>query len=166
MLITFGLKYVVHEKFKDSLESSNIEYTELNSTPTILNSILWSAIAFNDSVLYVSEYSFLKKDEPINWISFDRNQHLISTFDSPALQTIKWFSDGNYFMQTMEGDTLAFYNVKFGRMRFDTSKPEDTFFFFWKFYIENDEVKYAEVRREDWSFKEAFAMLMERIGVK
>ena len=165
MLITFGLKYVVHAKFKDSLGSANIEYTELNSTPTILNSILWSGIAFNDTVIYVSEFSFLKKDEPINWISYDRNQHLILKYDSPALQTIKWFSDGNYFMQTMNEDTLAFYNVKFGRMRFDTTKPDDAFFFYWKFYIEDDEVKYVEERREDWSFREAFAMLMERIGV-
>ena len=89
LIFTFGLKFVVHDKFKNSLRSENIEYSELNSTPTILNSILWSAIAYNDSVLYLSEYSFLKADEKITWIPYTRNLQLLPTYDSRALQTLK-----------------------------------------------------------------------------
>jgi len=129
LIFTFGLKFVVHDKFKNSLRSENIEYSELNSTPTILNSILWSAIAYNDSVLYLSEYSFLKADEKITWIPYTRNLQLLPTYDSRALQTLKWFSDGNYFIKPVSSDTIEFYNVKFGRMRFDTAVPNEAFIF-------------------------------------
>lgn len=165
MLLTFGLKFLVHEKFRESLNENNIAVNEINSTPTILNAILWSGIAYNDSMLYVAEYSFLKNEQPIEWTGYRRNLEQLVKYDSQALRTITWFSDGNYFVQTLPGDTLAFYNVKWGRMNFDTSRPEDAFFFYWKFYIDKNEVRYNEIRREDWSFKESLKLLLERIGV-
>jgi len=165
LIFTFGLKFVVHDKFKNSLRSENIEYSELNSTPTILNSILWSAIAYNDSVLYLSEYSFLKADEKITWIPYTRNLQLLPTYDSRALQTLKWFSDGNYFIKPVSSDTIEFYNVKFGRMRFDTAVPNEAFIFYWKFYLDGHEVRDEEVRKDDWKFSETFRMLMDRIGI-
>jgi len=165
LLLTFGLKFVVHEKFRESLVSNEIQVTELNSTPTILNSILWSGIAYNDTMLYVSEYSFLKSNQPIEWIGYKRNKELLTTYDSPALKTITWFSDGNYFVQQMNADTLAFYNVKWGRMNFNSELPEEAFFFYWKFYIDKNEVKYLEVRREDWNFRESLQLLLTRIGL-
>lgn len=165
MLFTFYLKYTVDSKFRNSLAESNITYTELNTTPTILNSVLWSAIAYNDSVLYLSEYSFFKSQEPVKWIPYPRNLNTLSEFASHSLSTITWFSDGNYFVQPLSGDTIAFYNVKFGRMRFDTVEPEDAFIFYWKFYHSDNEIKYYEVRQDDWKFSEAIKMLADRIGI-
>ncbi|MDQ3049432.1 MAG: metal-dependent hydrolase [Bacteroidota bacterium] len=164
MLLTFVLKYDVHKKFKESLTTENITYDELNSTPTILNAILWSAIAYNDSVIYTSEYSFLKENEKIKWNPYKRNLDQLVKYDSDALNTILWFSDGNYFVETQPGDTLTFYNIKFGRGRFNTTVPDSTFMFYWKFYIDKNEVKYKEVR-PDWEFDEALKMLKDRIGL-
>jgi inner membrane protein len=165
MLFTFCLKYSVHEKFKASLKKENIQITELNSSPTILNAILWSGIAYNDSMLYVSEYSFLKSEQPIVWVGYKRNLNLLATFDCPSLKTITWFSDGNYFMQPLQGDTVAFYNVKWGRMQFDRSKPEEAFFFYWKFYVDGHEIRYKEIRNDEWKFNEALRLLLNRIGI-
>lgn len=165
MLLTFGLKYVAHEKFRESLKSNQLSVNEINSTPTILNAVLWSGIAYNDSMLYVAEYSFLKREQPIEWIGYKRNLQLLVKYDSPSLKTIQWFSDGNYFMQQLPGDTLAFYNVKWGRMNFDTTEPQDAFFFYWKFYIDKNEIVHKEIRREDWSFNESLKLLLDRIGV-
>ncbi|MBL0342692.1 MAG: metal-dependent hydrolase [Bacteroidetes bacterium] len=164
MLLTFGLKYIVHEKFKKSLSALNVNFTELNTTPTMLNSVLWCAIAYNDSMLYTSEYSLFKKNEIIKWLPYKRNLNYLSRFDSKSLETITWFSDGNYFIDSISPDSIAFYNVKWGRMRFDETEPDKAFFFYWKFYIENDQIKYKEIRNDDWKIKEAFAMLMDRIG--
>lgn len=165
MLMTFAAKYVVHEKFKASLESDTLNYTELNTTPTMLNAILWCAIAYDDSTLYTAEYSFLKSNEQIQWIPYERNLNSLTSFDSQSLNTITWFSDGNYFVQPSGTDTISFYNVKWGRMRFDETEPDKAFFFYWKFYIDNHEIKYEEVRNEDWKISEAFEMLMNRIGL-
>jgi inner membrane protein len=165
MLATFGIKYIVHEKFKSSLVQNQIHFSELNTTPTMLNAILWCAIAYDDSTLYTAEYSLLKRDEAIKWIPFKRNLSYLNTYDSKSLETITWFSDGNYFIEPINSDTIAFYNVKWGRMQFDSTEPEKAFFFYWKFYIEDHEIKYKEVRNDDWKIEEAFSMLMKRIGI-
>lgn len=164
MLATFILKYDVHHKFKDSLKENNIHYTELNSTPTILNAVLWSATAYDDSMIYVSEYSYLVKDDIIKWNGYPRNLDKLSGFNSEALETITWFSDGNYFVKPLANDTLTFYNIKWGRGRFDTAEPDSAFMFYFKFYKENNTVKYIEIQ-PDWKFNEALDMLMRRIGI-
>ena len=166
MLFTFWLKYDIHQKFRTSLEEQKVMYTELNTTPTILNSILWSAIAINDSVIYTSEYSYLRPELPIVWTPYKRNLSLLKDFDSPALKTITWFSDGNYFVQPVSSDTLLFFNIKWGRTRFDESDPEKAFMFYWKFYRDNGKIKYLEMRDDNWKFSEAFDMLLKRIGLK
>ena len=164
LLLTFVIKFDVHHKFEESLAVKNIEYDELNSTPTILNSILWNAIAIEDSMIYTADYSYLKPETEIQWIGFKRNQDLLKKYDSKSLRTIAWFSDGNYFMRQSTPDTLDFYNVKWGRARYHTTNPDSTFIFYWKFYFENNEVKYKEVL-VDWKFKEVFGELIERIGI-
>src|SRR5688572_253344 len=99
MLATFIIKYEVHNKFKESLANDKIHADELNTTPTIFNAILWSAIAYNDSMIYISDYSILNRKRSIEWIGYKRNLNMLAEYDSPELRTITWFSDGNYFMQ-------------------------------------------------------------------
>lgn len=165
MLLTFGLKYSVHKRFEKSLQEHGIAYRELSSTPTILNSVLWSGIAVSDSVLYVAEYSFLNDQVPVRWIPYRRNLELETKFDSPAFRTVKWFSDGNYFIEADGENSIIFYSVKFGRMRFDADEANQAFFFHWRFYVDDHQIRYEEIRRDDWKFSEALEMLMVRIGI-
>ena len=165
MLLTFAAKGVVHAKFEKSLSENNIRVDEMSSTPTILNSILWSSLAYNHDTLYVAEYSFLKPEEPVRWIPFLRNLHLEKKFDSKAFQTVKWFSDGNYFLEPVGQDSVIFYTVKFGRMRFDSDRAREAFFFHWMFFVDDHEVRHEEIRKDDWTFSEAFDMLLNRIGI-
>ena len=164
LMLTFAIKWDIDKKFKESLAGNNIHYVELNTTPTILNSILWSAIAIEDSVIYTAEYSYLKPQMPIQWNGFSRNQDELKKYDSKSLRTITWFSDENYFMREIPGDTLEFYNIKWGRSQFDSTNPDSAFIFYWKFYFDKNEVKYKEVRT-DWKFKVLFRRLMNRIGI-
>jgi inner membrane protein len=164
MLLTFGIKIHVHNKMRQSLNDHGIEYKELSSTPTILNSVLWSGIASDEETLYVTDYSLIRNDSII-WISYPRQLELLTEFDSPALETMKWFSEDNYFVRKIPGDTLEFYSVKFGRMRFDETEPDKTFLFYWKFYKDGDKIGYKEIRQDNWTFKEALYMLFNRIGI-
>lgn len=165
MFLTFVLKYDMHQRFRKSLQQNKIEYAELNTTPTILNAVLWSAIAYSDSMIYCAEYSYLNSKIPVQWILYKRNLDLLKEFDCYALQKVIWFSDGNYFVEKSNADTLAFYNIKWGRTRFDVTDPGEAFFFYMLFYKEDGKIKYSEVSPGDWSFKEAFAMLAKRIGI-
>lgn len=165
MLLTFALKIKAHQLFREQLRADNISYTELNSTPTILNSILWSAIATNDNALYTAEYSFLKPSLPIQWTKFERNLHLLNQFKSKEVETVKWFADGNYFLQQPHPDTLYFFNTKWGRTRFDKTDAKDAFMFYYIFYKEGDKLKYKAVTPRDFKMSEAWQHLKERIGI-
>lgn len=165
MLLTFALKFVVHNKFKNNLIEKNISYSELNSSPTILNAILWSGIAYNNSSLYCAEYSFLKPNEPIVWHEYSRNLSLLNDFKSEDVETVKWFADGNYFLEQPHPDTLYFYNTKWGRSRFDKTNPKESFLFYTVFYKNNNVVKYYAVTPRDFDMKEAFSQLTDRIGL-
>jgi len=167
LLFTFGLKYKVHALFSDSLKAENISYSELNTTPTILNSVLWSAVAWNETELYIAEYSFLKKDDKINWIKYERKLHLLEPFSGRDFETVKWFSDGSYFAAQDRDGKVGFFSVKFGRINFETTNPEEAFFFFWNIVNENGTtvIRQNSRRRTEGDMKEAFNMLFRRIGL-
>ena len=165
MLFTFGLKFTVHNKFKESLKKQNISFAEISSTPTILNSVLWSAIACNDSTLYIGEYSFLKDQEEVSWILYERNLSLLDDFKSEPVEVLKWFSDDAYFVKPESNDTLAFYSVKFGRLSFESEDPETAFKFYFKLFRSNGKVNYYEVRPDNISFLQTYHSLLKRIGI-
>ena len=165
LFATFFIKLNVHNKFKESLHQQNIAYDELNTTPTILNGILWSANAYTDSMLYIAEYSYMKKETPITWSGFKRNLRSIKNFDCDAMKSMVWFADGNYFVERQGNDTLVFYNAKWGKMRYDNViNAQDAFIFYALFYKENGEIKHKQVEK-DWKFNEALKVLMDRIGI-
>lgn len=169
LLLTFALKTNVHLKFKDSLAVHHKEYEELNTTPTIFNAILWSAIAYNDDSLHVAEYSYLNKEIPIIWHSYPRNLNLLPKYKSEALETYQWFGDGNYFALE-QNDTLEFFTTKFGRMRLDRTEAHETFMFYASFFKDKNgktqfkTVSPKEARGSGEELKQYFKMLLERIG--
>jgi inner membrane protein len=165
LLLTVGLKYVVHNKFRDSIITDNLQITELNTTPTILNAVLWSAIAYNDSMIYVAEYSFLKKDDTIRWKGYSRNLDLVNKYDCADMRTLVWFSDGNYFLKPSGEDTIAFFNIKWGRGRFDTTNAEEAFFFYFTFVRDREMIIFTRQQFADWDFGEALGQLTDRIGI-
>ena len=164
LFATFLIKWNVHNKFKDSLKQQHIVYDELNTTPTILNGILWSATAYNDGYLYVGEYSYFNSDVPIQWVHYPRNLNSIPPFDSEAIRNMQWFSDGNYFVETTGTDSLFFYNVKWGRMRYDVAAANKSFVFYTLFYNESGTIKHRQIE-QDWKFNESLKLLMNRIGI-
>lgn len=167
MLLTFFLKFSVHNTFKNTLPAHvNKETTEINSTPTILNAILWSGIAITKDSLYVAEYSFLKRKEPVQWIGYPRNEELISSYASDDVKTLLWFADDNYFVLPAGKDSIRFFNVKWGRGQFRKSNAEDAFMFYYNIQNKAGKIKiHAHEPRMDEKTGEMFSALMDRIGI-
>ncbi len=165
MAMTFALKTSVHRMFAEDLNRKHIRVEGFNTKPTILNAILWSAVAWNDSAVYTAEYSFLDRGRPVEWLRYERNLHLLPPFECEALDAFRDFSDECYFAQSAGPDSLLFFNVKFGRTRYDTAEAKSAFLFYMIFTREADRISYTRIRPGDWSFSEAFRMLLRRIGV-
>lgn len=169
MLLTFGLKYGAHQKFIANFEKQNptIKNVEFNSTPTILNAILWSGIAYNHDSLWVAEYSFLRNDIPVTWTGYARNEQELKNYDCRDLKTMLWFADDNYFT-LKKGDTLQFYNVKWGRFDTDQTDPSKAFGFYYNFFKAPDGQIHNTATEPEFKgaeMKQAFGKLMKRIGI-
>lgn len=167
ILVTLGLKYQAHRIFRADLEKKGIKNVELNATPTIFNSILWSAQAYDDDSVRFAEYSYLRPEMPIEWISYPRNSHLLNGLIIPDVETALWFSDDVWFVVPSAQGAVDLYSAKFGRINFDTDNPEDTFFFYWHIYKQDGKVRcdQASRRRTDGDMQEAWFKLIDRIGI-
>ena len=167
IVLTFGLKYQAHQIFRADLEEKGIRGVELNATPTIFNSILWSAQAYDDDTVRFAEYSYLRPEMPIEWVAYPRNKQLLDDYKSRDVETALWFSDGVWFVVPSEKGTIDLYSAKFGRINYDTNNPEDTFFFYWHIY-KRDGIVYcdqASRRRTEGDMREAWVKLIDRIGI-
>jgi inner membrane protein len=167
LLVTLGLKFQSHLLFRDSLAENGYSYQELNATPTILNSILWSAQAFDDDSVRFAEYSFLKPKEPIRWTSYPRNSQLLNGMVNRDVETALWFSDGVWFATDKGDGTVNLYSCKFGRIDFNSEDPDKAFFFYWNIYRKDGKVYCDQLGRQrtDGDMREAFEMLFDRIGL-
>ena len=78
---------------------------------------------------------------------------------------MKWFSQGMYFLEQKDANTLKMFIVKFGRSDFEKTKPEEAFIFY--FELTKGEhgmtVKAIKPDLSKLDFKEALGRLWNRI---
>lgn len=165
MLLTFGFKYMAHTQFDSALQSQNIKYDHLYTTPTLFNSVLWSGIAANDSMIYLSEYSIFQGAKEIKFASYVRNQNEMKDFDCKELQTIKWFSQDKFFVIRPSEDSLLFFNVKWGRANFTKTAPRESMIFYTQFIKTNNGIVATMIEPDfkDAKFTDLLGMLWRRI---
>ncbi|MFM2385252.1 MAG: hypothetical protein RL660_9 [Bacteroidota bacterium] len=131
MALTFVSKYVAHQKFEKALVAQQIPYSQLSTSPSILNNLLWAGIAYNDSVITVGEYSHLQQDDSIKFVSFARNTHLLDQVsDKKIVKVLRWFSQDKYFVQQQSPDTLNVFLVKWGSTDFTKTEAKQRFLFY------------------------------------
>jgi len=151
---------------KQSLAENHISYTSNFTGPTILKNILWYGLAKNDSTVSIGEFTLLKKDHSIRWLTFDRKAALLDNHpDTADVRLLKWFSKG-YYVCRQNHDTLNVYCVKFGRMNMTQTDFEKTFIYHYKLFFENEkwQMTVEEPNEKNANMIEAFQDLMRRIG--
>lgn len=127
MLITLLLKWYTFGVFKNSLNTQNIAYAEIQTKPTPLNSVLWNAnIATDDSYL-IGSYSLFDKDKEILFTEHKKNYHLLDPFkNDPVIDRLKKLTQGWYTVQKSDGK-LYFNDLRFGLMSVNDSSEEFVF---------------------------------------
>jgi inner membrane protein len=132
---TFVAKGIAHQKFTQELKRQNISYQHLSTSPSILNSILWAGIAYDDSMLYVSEYSLLQKKKDCDFFAVPRNTQLIKNHPAREIaHTLEWFSQGKGICVPATNDSLHFAIAKWGRGDWETKDPLQAFLFYYTIY--------------------------------
>ena len=144
-------KYSVTRIFQNDLENEpKNELVFVGTTP--LNILLWYGVAESDSSFQIGYYSVFDDGPEIEWVSFNKNHHLLNKIENEyGVNRLKWFSD-NLFIVTREDETtLNFYTLKFGRSRFESTEPNGSFAFYMRIHQsgETGELEYETVRDTD-----------------
>ena len=137
MLFTLGNKIYIDSVFKKSFNKAGIAFDRFSAQPSILNTILWYAVAETKDKYYLTFYSLLDKSATANKIiTVDKDHNLVNMNDE-NLKTLAWFSN-NYY-KISKKDKIGTY--KYTDLRYPMLDPDnlDTSVFNFTIYFKNKE---------------------------
>ena len=121
MLLTVFNKFYMDAVFKKSFKNANISYQRFSAQPTILNSILWYAVAETETQYHLTFYSlFDTKSISDKIITVNKNHDLIDMSDE-NLATLTWFSNNYYNLS--KKDKVGTY--QYTDLRYPMLNPND-----------------------------------------
>ncbi len=160
LVITPALKFYTFQKFEAALEEQNIIYERMDTRPTPLNSILWTANIETDESFLIGNYSVFDT-QPIDYYTVPKNYDLAGDLaDDPNLNRLIQISDGWYTFSENNGD-LYFNDLRFGNM--DIEDPDSEFIFSYKLTKEHGELIATETEKEMNDAKNLLPRLWARI---
>lgn len=160
LIITPGLKLYTYQKFENALESQEIAYERLDTRPTPLNAILWTANIESEDRFYIGNYSIFDS-QPINFYQVPKNHELAGPLQKdPNFNRLIQISEGWYSL-SQENDNLYFNDLRFGKM--DIEDPEAPFIFSYLLTMEHGELTATETEKEITDAKKLLPRLWARI---
>lgn len=161
MVITILFKAITYNGFVKSLERQGIEYIEVETKPTPLNSILWSAnVETKDSYL-VGYLSLLDQTKEVKFHKFPKNRHLLEGLaDEDKVKRLVKLSQGWYTIDR-DGDKVFFNDLRFGQTQINS--PSAEFVFRYELFYDKGELLVEESPKEIKDFGPVFRTLFERI---
>lgn len=161
LALTFLLKFIATSQFEAALEEQQIKYSELDTRPAPLNTILWSANVDTKDAYLLADYSFFDT-QPIQFRSYPKNHHLLGQLaQNERIQRMIHISKGWYII-TQENDTLYFNDLRFGMLGMDSNAQN----FVFKYAIiptDHDEVELTEVEKSPRDGKKLLQELWTRM---
>lgn len=125
MMWGLGIKTHVHSVFDASFKNQYGAYEMIKTMPNGPTTFLWSGYVLKNDTLHHSVYSIFDESKDLQFRAVPRNTHLIEPYaEDRALDTLIWFSRG-YYTAKLEGETLVFYDLRFGRSDLWLGEAED-----------------------------------------
>ena len=161
LVITLILKGFAYQKFNKELAAQNITFKKVNTKPTPLNTILWSANIETEDSFLIGYSSFFDKN-PIQFSEYPKNHQLLGELEHHSkMQRMIAISKGWYTINK-KNDILYFNDLRFGAL---SVQPNATNFVF-KYKIEVDKNGtpfFIEEPKEKRDGKKLLSELWERI---
>ena len=161
IVLSLILKGFAYHEFKNQLKEQNIVYTDFNTKPAPLNTILWTANIDAKTHYLIGYYSFFDT-KPIQFKKFPKNHHLLGDLASnKKVKRMIAVSKGWYSINKVN-NTLYFNDLRFGTLSLN-SKNDD---FVFKYKIEeNDlgEITFTETEKNTKDAKKLLPSLWKLI---
>ncbi|MCI2228056.1 metal-dependent hydrolase [Polaribacter sp. MSW13] len=134
LIFTLILKWISYQTYTKELAAQNIQYIEIETKPTPLNTILWTANVETDNAFLIGHASFFDQNS-INFSRYPKNHHLLGDLiNHPKMKRMIAISKGWYIINK-EKNNLYFNDLRFGAL---SIKPNATNFVF-KYKIDVDD---------------------------
>ena len=162
LLLTLIFKWISFQEFKEGLQNQKIEYVEMDTKPSPLNSILWSSLIETDKGYRTAYYSLFDKKEITFSKEFLKNHHLLEPYlEQKVIKQLIDISAGWYRIEVKNGK-LLFWDLRFGQMGMDVNNAS----FLWYYELNTDKngnVSAIKRQPEIKNFKLVFKELFNRI---
>ncbi|MFB9053637.1 metal-dependent hydrolase [Formosa undariae] len=133
LLITLVLKGISFTKFESALQDQNISYSEIDTRPSPLNTILWTANVDTKEAYLVGHYSFFDS-QPISFHRYPKHHDYITDIMGDAkMQRMIRISKGWYTISKQDTD-LYFNDLRFGTLSMNPNAEN----FVFQYKIEKD----------------------------
>lgn len=160
LLITLILKGIAFRHFERALEVQGIPYTEMNTRPAPLNTILWMANIDTDNAYLMGDYSFFDS-QPIKFTSYPKNHELLGDLASKdKIKRLVKIAEGWYTISEKEGQ-LYFNDLRFGLLSMDADDMQ--FAFSYRLVTDGDELRVEEMPKFKRDAKRLMISLWHRI---
>lgn len=161
MILTLVFKWITFSVFEDSLKAQNIEYIEIETKPTPMNSILWSANVETKEAYLIGYYSLFDTSKDIEYLRFKKNHELLGELqEHPLIKRLEVLSKGWYTIEKRDGK-LYFNDLRFGLM--GVNPEASKFVFNYELYFEDGELKARETPKNTDNVGPMLTALFERI---
>lgn len=161
MVLTIFFKGITYSVFKKSLKSQNIEYLDIETKPTPMNSILWTANVETNTSFLIGYYSLLDTDKNIEWRSFQKKHELLGEYQNdPMILRLAKLSHNWYTIEKRDGK-LYFNDLRFGLM--GISPKEERFVFAYELKVVDGKLTAQETEKNTSEVKPMLAALFQRV---
>ncbi|MET2984569.1 metal-dependent hydrolase [Aureibaculum conchae] len=161
LLLTFVFKHIAFKKFENELAFQNLDYTEIQTRPSPLNTVLWSANVKCKSHFLIGHYSFFDS-KPIHFQPYPKNHELLGDLlTNKKVQEMIAISKGWYTISKKE-DKLYYNDLRFGLLNMEPNTEN----FVFQYAITTDSngnVTFKEVPKNTIDGKKLLSELWRRI---
>jgi len=135
LLWTVRNKVVITKIFENSLTRNQIQFDRTFVSPTILNNILWQAVAESDDKYYYGLYSLRDSKPEIQIDSLYKHPKRRAVLEKyKDFPTLTWFSDNYYTIDSVAPDQYKMNDLRFGVIG-NLETPRDTSMYVFQFYL-------------------------------
>ncbi|WP_431134577.1 metal-dependent hydrolase [Psychroserpens mesophilus] len=161
LVLAFFLKWIAFHQFERALKNQTIDYIQLDTRPSPLNTILWSANVETKDAYLLGNYS-LFDSKPITFDSYPKNHDLLGDLiENENVKRMIAITEGWYII-SKEHENLYFNDLRFGLLSL-APKSEN---FVFKYKIDMDDfgnVRFIEEPKGQRDGKKLLSELWTRL---